>query len=100
MHAGWPHRPSGLGDSESALPGDGSGSLSVMAKTGIAKTGTPQRIVLATIGSLGDLHPMLALGLELKRRGHLVSIASSGYYRERIEGLGFGFHALRPNWDP
>lgn len=71
-----------------------------MAKTGIAKTGTPQRIVLATIGSLGDLHPMLALGLELKRRGHLVSIASSSYYRERIEGLGFGFHPLRPNWDP
>src|ERR1700733_1003810 len=61
---------------------------------------TPQRIVLATIGSLGDLHPMLALGLELQRRGHLVSIAPSGYYRERIEGLGFGFHALRPNWDP
>jgi UDP:flavonoid glycosyltransferase YjiC (YdhE family) len=26
------------------------------------------KIVLATIGSLGDLHPMIALGIELKAR--------------------------------
>ena len=59
-----------------------------------------KRIVLATLGSLGDLHPMLALGLELMRRGHSVVIASSSYYRKRIEELGFGFHPLRPDWDP
>jgi rhamnosyltransferase subunit B len=60
----------------------------------------PKRIVLATIGSLGDLHPMLALGLELKRRGHRVTVASTAYYREKVEGLGLGFCSLRPNWDP
>ena len=29
-----------------------------------------QKIVIATIGSLGDLHPAMALALELKARGH------------------------------
>ena len=58
------------------------------------------RIVLATIGSLGDLHPMLALALELKRRGHRATVASTAYYREKVVGLGLDFHALRPDWDP
>jgi len=56
--------------------------------------------VLATIGSLGDLHPMLALALELKRRGHRATVASTAYYREKVVGLGLDFHALRPDWDP
>ncbi|WP_263351442.1 glycosyltransferase [Acidicapsa acidisoli] len=55
---------------------------------------------MATIGSLGDLHPTLALALELKRRGHLVTVASTGYYRDKVEALGLTFRALRPNWDP
>jgi len=59
-----------------------------------------KRIVLATIGSLGDLHPALALALELKRRGHWVTVASTEYYREKVEGLGLGFTSLRPDWDP
>ena len=33
-------------------------------------------IVLATSGSLGDLHPYLAVGLGLKKRGHQVTIAN------------------------
>lgn len=56
--------------------------------------------MLATIGSLGDLHPMLALALELKRRGHRATVASTAYYREKVVGLGLDFHALRPDWDP
>jgi rhamnosyltransferase subunit B len=60
----------------------------------------PKRIVIATIGSLGDLHPCLALALELGRRGHRVTIASTEYYRDKIEELGVGFHSIRPNWDP
>ena len=61
---------------------------------------TPHRIVIATIGSLGDLHPCLALGLELGRRGHRVTIASTEYYRGKVEELGVKFHPIRPNWDP
>jgi rhamnosyltransferase subunit B len=60
----------------------------------------PKRIVITTIGSLGDLHPCLALGLELRRRGHRVTIASTEYYRGKVEGLGIEFHPIRPNWDP
>jgi UDP:flavonoid glycosyltransferase YjiC (YdhE family) len=59
-----------------------------------------RRIVLATIGSLGDLHPMLVLATELAHRGHDVAIASTPFYRERIHALGFAFHPLRPDWDP
>ena len=54
------------------------------------------RIVLATFGSLGDLHPALALAFELRRRGHAVTIASSGLYRETISTLDFAFAELRP----
>jgi rhamnosyltransferase subunit B len=57
-------------------------------------------IVVATIGSLGDLHPCLALALELRRRGHRLTIASSHFHRARVEELGINFHAIRPNWEP
>src|SRR5215831_6818273 len=60
----------------------------------------PKRILIATIGSLGDLHPSLALAAELQRRGHQVTISSTPYYRSRVEALGIGFHPLRPDWNP
>src|SRR6266446_3233230 len=59
-----------------------------------------KRILIATIGSLGDLHPCLALAVELQRRGHRVEISSTPYYRSRVEALGIAFHPLRPDWDP
>jgi rhamnosyltransferase subunit B len=34
------------------------------------------RIVVTTIGSLGDLHPMIAIGLELRDRGHEIVFAT------------------------
>lgn len=55
------------------------------------------RIVVATIGSLGDLHPAIALAIELRRRGHHLSIATSENYRGKIAALGFAFNALRPD---
>lgn len=60
----------------------------------------PKRLLFATLGSLGDLHPCLALALELQRRGHLVTIASTEFYRARVEALGIGFQAMRPSWNP
>ncbi len=54
------------------------------------------RIVLATFGSLGDLHPVLAIAVELRNRGHAVGIATSEIYREKISGRGFAFAPLRP----
>src|SRR5688572_12116021 len=58
------------------------------------------RIVLATIGSLGDVHPKVALALELKKRGHDVTIAAMDYYRERIEPLGIEFAPMAPHMVP
>ena len=60
----------------------------------------PKRIVIATIGSLGDLHPCIALAQELGRRGHCVTIASNAYYRSKVEELGIEFHPIRPSWNP
>lgn len=59
-----------------------------------------KHIVFAAIGSLGDLHPCLTLGTELARRGHRVTIASTPYYRSRVEAQALHFHPIRPNWDP
>ena len=55
---------------------------------------------MAAFGSLGDLHPFIALALELRERKHIVSFATLEYYREKIESLGFEFHPLRPNVMP
>ena len=55
------------------------------------------KIVLALMGSLGDLHPALGLGLELQRHGHRVAIATSESYRGKIEAVPFEFHPLRPD---
>ncbi len=56
-----------------------------------------RRIVLTTFGSLGDLHPYLAIALGLQERGHEVVLATSACYREKVESLGVGFRAVRPD---
>ncbi len=58
------------------------------------------KIVLATFGSLGDMHPKIALALELKNRGHEPTIAAMEGYRPKIESLGLGFAPLAPHLDP
>ena len=58
----------------------------------------PKRIVLTTYGSLGDLHPYIALALELKRRGHRPLIATSPVFRDKVEPLGLDFHPTRPDF--
>ena len=55
------------------------------------------RIVVTTIGSLGDLHPKIALALELRDRGHDVVFATHKGYQAKIEALGFEFHPMRPD---
>lgn len=58
---------------------------------------TGGRIVLATAGSLGDLHPFIALGRALQARGFRAEIASSEDYRAKVEAEGLGFHAVGPS---
>ncbi|MBA2378207.1 MAG: glycosyltransferase family 1 protein [Blastocatellia bacterium] len=57
-------------------------------------------IVLATFGSLGDIHPKIALGLELRSRGHKVTIAAMEWYREKIGLTGLSFAPMAPHLDP
>ena len=55
------------------------------------------KIVIAPYGSLGDLHPLLALALELRERGHELSLCTLEAYREKIEMLGIEFCPMRPD---
>lgn len=59
-----------------------------------------KRVVFTTWGSFGDLHPFMALALELQERGHSCVIATSPIYREKIEAAGIGFHPVRPDLPP
>jgi rhamnosyltransferase subunit B len=55
------------------------------------------RIVITTIGSLGDLHPKIAIALELRKRGHDIVFATHPGYQTKVEALGFEFHGMRPD---
>lgn len=56
-----------------------------------------KRIVMTTFGSFGDLHPYIALALEMKRRDGIEPvIVTSEVYREKIESLGIEFQPMRP----
>ncbi len=55
------------------------------------------RIVLATFGSYGDLHPYLAVAIGLRDAGHGVTLATSEFYRNKIEGEGIGFAPISPD---
>ena len=50
-----------------------------------------KRIVFAIWGSLGDLHPYLAIARELKARGYQCVIATHNLHRPRVEAAGLEF---------
>ena len=58
------------------------------------------RIVLSNIGTFGDINPLIAIAIELKRRGHTPVMAVPEVYRRKIEPLALEFRALRPDIDP
>lgn len=58
------------------------------------------RIVFSTYGTFGDVNPLIALSLELKRRGHRPVLAVPEMFRPKIEPLGIGFAPVRPEQDP
>ncbi|HEX3083235.1 MAG TPA: glycosyltransferase, partial [Pyrinomonadaceae bacterium] len=55
-----------------------------------------KRIILSTFGSFGDIHPYIAIAVELQRRGHTPVIATSEIYREKMEAIGIEFSPVRP----
>ncbi len=58
------------------------------------------RIVIVTYGSLGDLHPAIALARGLQTRGHDVAIASSEPSRALLDAAGVPFLPVRPDLSP
>jgi MGT family glycosyltransferase len=58
------------------------------------------RIVLSNIGTYGDIHPLIAIALELKRRGHTPVMALPAVYEPKINAAGLEFRPVRPDIDP
>jgi UDP:flavonoid glycosyltransferase YjiC (YdhE family) len=58
------------------------------------------RIVLSNIGTLGDINPLIAIALELKKRGHVPVMAVPAVFGPKLAPLGLEFHAVRPDIDP
>ena len=54
------------------------------------------RILFATLGSLGDLHPYMAVALALQARGHAVTVATNRIHRARVEAAGLAWAGMRP----
>lgn len=54
-------------------------------------------ILIATLGSYGDINPYLALGKSLASHGHSVAIATSDKYRSDIVRHRLGYFPMRPH---
>ena len=54
------------------------------------------RILFATLGSLGDLHPYMAVALGLQARGHAATVATNRIHRARVEAAGLAWADMRP----
>jgi rhamnosyltransferase subunit B len=55
------------------------------------------KVLIATAGSYGDLHPYIAIAHALQERGAEPTIATSPYYKEKVEAHGIAFHPVRPD---
>jgi vancomycin aglycone glucosyltransferase len=58
------------------------------------------RVLLSTIGSRGDVQPLVALGLELKALGQEVRLCVPPDFRDWIEGLGMHVMPIGPELRP
>ncbi len=52
------------------------------------------RVLIASMGSHGDIHPFVALGSELRRRGHEVLFFANGAFEPLATGEGLTFVPL------
>ncbi len=58
-----------------------------------------RRILLTTVGTLGDLHPFIAIGLALKRRGHHPVLAVPEDHVAKTRAAGLDAIAVLPSFD-
>lgn len=50
--------------------------------------------IISALGSYGDLHPMVGIGSELRRRGHDVAIVANPYFADVVERAGLELAAV------
>jgi sterol 3beta-glucosyltransferase len=55
------------------------------------------RILLTNAGTLGDIQPLIALGVELRRHGHTVILASSAGFADVAARWGLEFRCAAPD---
>jgi rhamnosyltransferase subunit B len=55
------------------------------------------KVVLATSGTHGDLHPFIAVALGLREHGFDPVVATHRHFRDNVEEAGLRFHAIRPS---
>lgn len=54
----------------------------------------PWNVLIVTIGSSGDVHPFVGLGIELRHRGHAVTIYTNPRFEALVRSAGLEFLAL------
>ena len=55
---------------------------------------TPLDVLLPTIGSAGDVHPAIELGIGLQQRGHRATVVTHPFFEQQIRDAGLDFVAL------
>jgi len=55
------------------------------------------RLLIATLGSLGDVHPLMDVGTALAGQGHEVRFAAQAVHEDRCESRGLQFRAIGDN---
>ncbi|MDD5759965.1 MAG: glycosyltransferase [Desulfobulbaceae bacterium] len=55
------------------------------------------RFLFTTFGSLGDLHPYIAVARNLIERGHETVLVAAEEYRPTVESSGITFESVRPS---
>ncbi|GAA0678245.1 UDP:flavonoid glycosyltransferase YjiC (YdhE family) [Sphingomonas insulae] len=56
------------------------------------------KALLVTIGSLGDLHPFIAIGLALHTQGHDVLLAVPADHADKVHGTGLAAAVILPSF--
>jgi rhamnosyltransferase subunit B len=56
--------------------------------------GVPMHAILVAVGSHGDVHPFVGLGLALRSRGHRVTVATNEHFASLVRRVGLEFHAI------
>ncbi len=52
------------------------------------------RVLLPTLGSAGDVHPVIELGMALQKRGHRATVVTNEFFGDQIRASGLEFIAM------